>query len=305
MRTASNDLATGSHSEQGSESLMVQGADLFSHICRKQGGSPGIREYCISQNIIGALVAFLPHLPPRVGGAVSILRALCSLICAGPAAPEDCALVAEEAASAGFFGMCALHLRGWFEMALTGGGVQEACALVDCLGDLTAQLLQNDAARAEAVKGHFIPALFGVLTEQLLTEPLVWPRLLPVLMDSVEALPRPEYVRRGIDMSKALRKANPNQGTNMPSLLLLRMQGLKHNQPCRPSEPLRHPGSGQAGQFVRGRRTAKSYAVSDSCSVASSDSSSSTTIRSASCYAWRSTLNRTRTESDGTVLPPL
>lgn len=307
MKAASKQAALGPASSKGNGTLMLQGADLIAHMCRKQGGSSEIREYIKLQHMIGALVTFLPHLPRRSSGAVKILRALCSLICAGPTAAEDRARCAEEASCAGLFAACASHLHEWVDAALASGAAQEACALVDCLGELAAQLLQSDTARTEAVDGNFVPALFDALTKQLLAEPLVWPRALPVLMATVEMLPRPEYVSSGIELSKALRKANPNQESNMPSLLHIRMQGLKRTQQRKPLQPIPpSEPSGPVGQFVRGRRTLRSFRVaSGSCSPASSSLSSVTSIREATPKVRRLSLNSTSVASEAMILPPL
>lgn len=309
MKTASKQAALGPTSFKQNGTLMLQGADLIAHICRKQGGLHSIREYLQFKKIIGTLVAYLAYLPRRSSGVVKILRALCSLICAGPAEAKDGSHLAEEASGAGFFTICASHLREWFDAALASGGAQEACTLVDCLGELSSQFMQSDVARTEAVDGKFVPALFDVLTEQLLAEPLVWPRALPVLMDSVETLAQPEYVNSGIELSKALRKANPNQESNMPSLLHIRMQGLKRKQqsqvlePHLPSKPCRRRS---VGQFMRGRHTAKPLrASSNSCSPASSVLSSTSSLCGATPRTGRLGSNRTSAASEVTTLPPL
>lgn len=209
--------------------FVYEGVKLLNWLCRQ---SISLRTFCEQKLIIQALVRFCEEAPPTdVTRILTLLFALRTFLCT-PVASEEVQLQrVEEAVKARFFGCVVKRIGFWMTAAILLRNEDKACKgnqVLDCLHDLVVELLKHESMRSAAVDADFVPFFTNVIKDQLLSEPLVWPRALPLLMDAVTALPHAEYVQCGLNLSKVLRHSHVHKGIDtLPSVLSLRMNSLR------------------------------------------------------------------------------
>lgn len=225
---------------------LLQNVALLNWTCSRPKGLPcevGFRTFCDERGIVDTLAHLLPLSPHESCACVlPVLLALKTFVCAHPHEPpgshEGRAQGANELTAANFFGTLGGHLGPWTASALDlRNGCQEADTLLGCVGDLVRELLRHQSGCDAAERADFVPALYQVICTRLLAEPLLWPRACMLLMDSIEAMPKAEYVQCGLDLSKALRRMRstvPSSDVSaIPSLLVLRLGDLRRARQSR------------------------------------------------------------------------
>lgn len=218
---------------------VLQNVSLLNWTCSRPKGLPceqGFRKFCEERNIVDMLAHMLPLSPHESCACVlPVLLALKTFVCGHPGSYDDYESRlqgATELTAANFFGTLNEHLGPWTASALDlRNGCQEADMLLGCVGDLVRELLRHQSGCEAAESADFVPALHKVICTRLLTEPLLWPRACMLLMDSIEAMPKADYVQCGLDLSKALRRMHSTVPTSdvsaIPSLLVLRLGDLR------------------------------------------------------------------------------
>lgn len=213
----------------------LESIDMLHWMCRRPHVTKVFCDCCETRGSILVLIGLLRRAPLSSGALVfPVLSTLRTFICGVNPADKGCSRRGAEAIACGFFSAAARDLRGWTDAALSKtAGLREATRLLSCLGDLVRHLISigGEGARKALISSEFVPALHDLIHDRLLSEPLLWPRSLMLLMDTIEAIPRSEYVRRGLELSKVLRRmrsALPSSDVNaIPSLLCLRMGELR------------------------------------------------------------------------------
>jgi len=208
--------------------FVYEGVKLLNWLCRQ---SAPLRSFCEQRLIIQTLIRFCEEAPPAdITMILTLLFALRTFLCTSVASQEVQLQRVAEAADAHFFGCIVKRIRLWMDAAILLARKKEKAGnqVLDCLHDLVVELLKHESMRNAAVDSDFVPLFTNLIRDRLLSEPLVWPRSLPLLMDAVTALPRAEYIECGIELNKVLRHAHIHKGIDtLPSVLSLRMNSLR------------------------------------------------------------------------------
>lgn len=205
----------------GDERLAAQSADLVTWIC-KRPSLVELRRYCESVQL-SPLFARALHGSTSTSTTLALMKVLLVL----PGVTQGC----DVQASTEVLDVITNKLNTWLHRT---SSPLEACQLLEGVQQLLETVLESDECRATAIRLGLVPALEEIVSERFQKEPQVWPRAMTMLMDCIELLPLPDYIHRGMRLTKGARRAS-GMDSGLPSVLMVRMQQLKRNPGERPT----------------------------------------------------------------------